>query len=473
MIFNDNDCIAAISTPAGTGGIAIIRLSGQDAFSIADKMISRSKKGVLSAFVSEMADHTIEHCYVFDFADPSAPELIDECLVSKMAAPRTYTTENVVEINSHAGLAVVTRILDLALRCGARAAEPGEFTRRAFLGGRIDLSSAEAVIDVINAKTEDSRKAAVSALSGTLGAEINSLCALLSEAIADLDVSIDYPEYEFDAEMGALAADRINTVLRRLKTLSDTYYAGRIAKEGLRMVIAGPPNAGKSTLMNTLCGVDRSIVTDIPGTTRDTIEEFLQLEGIPVWVTDTAGIHETDDTVEKIGISRTISALSDANIVLYVIDPDSFSGEEDVALAKSLLDPVNSFILINKADIPRSDCRRDEIIAAFAPEYCAMNISAKTGLGLDALLAKIKQAFRIGAVDFGYSPVLTSSRHKQLIDQAISLLEQATGCYSGNMPLDFVSYDIRQASGKLCEITGKNVTDEIINSIFDRFCVGK
>ena len=473
MIFNDNDCIAAISTPAGTGGIAIIRLSGQDAFTIADKMISRSKKGVLSAFVSKMGDHTIEHGYVFDFSAPSAPELIDECLVSKMEAPRTYTTENVVEINSHAGLAVVTRILDLALRCGARAAEPGEFTRRAFFGGRIDLSSAEAVIDVINAKTEVSRKAAVSALSGALGSEINDLCALLSEAIADIDVSIDYPEYEFDAEMGAIAADRINTVLGRLKTLSDTYYAGRIAKEGLKMVIAGPPNAGKSTLMNKLCGVDRSIVTDIPGTTRDTIEEFLQLDGIPVWITDTAGIHETEDTVEKIGISRTISALSDANIVLYLVDPDSFGGEEDVSQAKSLLDPVNSFILINKADLPRNDNRREEIFNAFSPDFNVMSVSAKTGLGLDNLLSSIEEAFRIGAVDFRYSPVLTSSRHKQLIDQAISLLEEAAGCYSSKMPLDFVSYDIRQASGKLCEITGKNVTEEIINSIFDRFCVGK
>ena len=302
---------------------------------------------------------------------------------------------------------------------------------------------------------------------------LSPLLERLGQALGSIEVGIDYPEYEFDAEMGALASDRINTVLGRLKTLSDTYYAGRIAKEGLKMVIAGPPNAGKSTLMNKLCGVDRSIVTDVPGTTRDTIEEFLQLDGIPVWITDTAGIHETEDTVEKIGISRTISALSDANIVLYLVDPDSFGGEEDVSQAKSLLDPVNSFILINKADLPRNDNRREEIFNAFSPDFNVMNVSAKTGLGLDNLLSSIKEAFRIGAVDFGYSPVLTSSRHKQLIDQAISLLEEAAGCYSNKMPLDFVSYDIRQASGKLCEITGKNVTEEIINSIFDRFCVGK
>lgn len=465
MTRSENDTIAAVSTPAGSGGIAIIRLSGQDAFTIADKIVSGGKSGVLSAFVSKMADHTIAHGYVFDFSGKK-PELIDECLVSKMEAPKTYTTENIVEINSHGGYSVVNKTLELLLRAGARAAEPGEFTKRAFLGGRIDLSGAEAVMDLINAKTENGRRAAVSGLSGRIGHEITEICNALTGALAGIDVSIEYPEYEFDEAVGKDALLVLESQIRRLKTLSDTYSQGRIAKEGIRIVIAGSPNAGKSTLMNVFCGTDRSIVTNVPGTTRDLIEEQVQLFGFPVILQDTAGIRQTSDIVEKIGVDRARDAISSADLLLYVIDAKDPVYDEPAPEAAGL----RTIYVINKTDIEEDV----SAVLKLLPEGAdAVKISALTGEGVDSLFGRIKELFLLGTFDFTSETVITSERHKQLIDEALGLLDLCVESNRQGLPLDFVAEDLRLATDKLCEILGKNISDEVVDNIFRHFCVGK
>jgi len=421
----------------------------------------------LSAFVSEMGDHTIRHGYVFDFSG-SRPELIDECLVSKMEAPRTYTTENIVEINSHGGFSVVNKTLELLLKAGARAAEPGEFTKRAFLGGRIDLSSAEAVMDVINAKTDNGRRAAISGLSGRIGREITSICEALTSSIAAIDVSIEYPEYEFDEAVGSDALLAIGEQLKKLEALGNTYSQGKIAKEGVSVVIGGSPNAGKSTLMNIFCGTDRSIVTDIPGTTRDIIEEQIQLFGFPVTVTDTAGIRQTADIVEKIGVSRARDAISGAELLLYVID--ALSPVVDDPLLSDVPASLKKIYIINK-----TDAREDvSAIRALLPEDAkVIEMSALTGAGVDNLFETIKEMFLLGSFDFTNEAVITSKRHKQLIDEACELLRLCVKSNESGLPLDFVAEDLRLAADKLCEILGKNISEDVIDNIFKNFCVGK
>jgi len=462
---NNNECIAAISTPSGNGGIAIIRLSGENAFFIADKVFCRNKLGVLSSFVENMADHTVAHGYIFDFSS-GAGELVDECLVTKMASPRTFTTEDTVEINCHGGYQVALKTLRLLLANGARAAEPGEFTKRAFLNGRIDLTEAEAVMDIINAKTEKSLKAASNGLSGRLGKEISDICGKLTEAEADLDVSVDYPEYEFDEEMGPLALSIVKDTLIKLRKLSGTYERGRLAKEGIKLVIAGSPNAGKSSLMNIFSGTERSIVTDIPGTTRDTIEELVQFDGFPVWVTDTAGIRETEDVVEKIGVDRAKLALQDADLVIYMVDVSTDPDFSDIPNLSS----KNTIVIANKIDIGTSGISK---LKDNFKEFRIVEISAKTGEGTEVLFNTIKDMLNIGEIDFNHENIITSERHKQLVDEAITLLESCVSSSESGMPLDFFSCDLRLANEKLCEILGKNISEELVSNIFSRFCVGK
>lgn len=464
MIINNNDCIAAISTPSGSGGIAIIRLSGENAFLICDKVFCTNKQGVLSSCASKMADHNIKHGYIFD-----KNEFIDEVLVSRMDAPHTYTGENTIEINCHGGFAVASKTLSLLIKHGARPAEPGEFTKRAFLNGRIDLAKAESVMDIINAKTESGRKAAVAGLSGRLGEQITEICAKLTEAAADFDVSVDWPEYEFDEEMGGAALRIINEQLISLKKLQSSYERGRLAKEGIKMVIAGAPNAGKSSLMNIFSGTERSIVTDIPGTTRDLIDEFVQLDGFPIWITDTAGIRETDDLVEKIGVDRALEKLRDADIVLYVIDSAVYN--DDMFFPDSDVD--NLLVLANKSDLPNAGDNIEKIKKRFGEHYPVMEISAKTNDGIEALFDKIKDMCKLGDLDFASENIITNERHRALIGNAIELLTKSLESHDCGMPLDMSACDLRLANEKLCEILGKNVSDEIVDNIFSRFCVGK
>lgn len=463
-----SDCIAAVSTPSGSGGIAIIRLSGVDAFFTADKVFCKSKKGVLSSCdISEMADHTVRHGYIFD---AKSGEIIDEVLVTKMDAPRTYTAENTVEINCHGGFAVARRVLQLLLENGARAAEAGEFTRRAFLNGRIDLSQAESVMDIINAKTESGRKAAIQGLSGKLGDEIKAICEKLTEAAADIDVSVDYPEFEFDEEMGEAALKIIDDALSKLKRLSDSYDNGKLAKEGIKVVIAGAPNAGKSSLMNIFSGTNRSIVTELPGTTRDIIDEQIQIGGFPVWITDTAGIRETDDIVEKIGVDRAIDKLKEADLILYVVD---ISSEKLSFDEMPELGVKNTLIIANKIDVSGSRENIAKLHEKFDGKYDVLEISAKTKEGISELTEKITEMCNLGKINFENENILTGERHKKLVDEALVLLTKAKESNISGMPLDMVACDLRLSIEKLCEILGKNVADEIVDNIFSRFCVGK
>ena len=468
MYSRDNDTIAAISTPRGSGGIAIIRISGEDAFSIADRILCRRRDGVLSSIVSQMQDHTVARCYAVD-ASKGRPEIVDECLVTRFDAPRSYTTENTVEINAHGGPAAAAKVLSLALSNGARAAGPGEFTKRAFLAGRISLDEAEAVMDIINADAESSRRAAVAGLTGQLGQELGRIGGLLTEAMADVDVSVDYPEYEFDADMGAAAEEKARSALAALRKLSESYSRGRLAREGIRIAFAGSPNAGKSSLMNIFSGHDRSIVTAVPGTTRDTVDEFIHLEGFPLRLTDTAGIRETDDPIEREGVRRSMDAIKNADLILYVIDlsdpklPDGGTG----------LDPRKTVFVLNKSDLPDRLGDLSALKNIFGDGVMFAYVSALTGEGIPELFAKITDLFALGSIDFSEESILTSLRHKQLADEAAALLEKALESLAAGLPLDVFSYDLRLANEKLCEILGKNVTDEVLENIFSRFCVGK
>lgn len=475
MLYSD-DCIAAISTPAGSGGIAIIRISGKDAFFIADKMFCANKEGVLSHCVSKMPDHTIKHGYVFD-----GGELVDECLLSKMEAPRTYTAENVVEVNCHGGFAVATKILELAIRCGARPAEPGEFTKRAFLNGRLDLSEAEGVMDIINAKTEESRKAAARQLSGRLSRQIEDICGRLVKALAEMEVSIDYPEYEMDEQAGDDAFLVLKSIKEELRKLSATYDRGRLVRDGLKLVIAGLPNAGKSSLMNMLSGYNRSIVTDIPGTTRDTVDEFVQIDGVPIIITDTAGIRETEDTVEKIGVERAYEKIEEADLVVYVADCLDFEDDNEGANALrqehianvSRLTPENSVVIINKTDLDGEDGNASKKAEEFFKDFTCIKASILENKGVEPVFDIIKTRFLDQAAGYGSQNIITNIRHKTLIDQALSLLTAAEESLLGGMPLDCVSYDVRLCSEKLGEIIGKNISEDVIHDIFSRFCLGK
>lgn len=468
MKYYGDDTIAAISTPAGTGGIGIIRISGSEAAEIANKIFRGiSQRAAGKDAVARMSSHTIKYGVI---VDPSNEELIDECLISVMKAPRSYTREDVVEINCHGGYAVMRKILSIVLQAGARPAQPGEFTQRAFVNGRIDLSEAEAVMDLIGAKTEAGRKAAVQQLSGRLYREIKAIREELKLCLAQIEVALDYPEYEMDGEAGASAMTLLEKIRKKLEKLSDTFYRGRILKEGIRVSIAGIPNAGKSSLLNLLSGYDRAIVTEIPGTTRDTIEETIDYEGIPILLTDTAGLRETSDVVEKIGVDRSYEAIESSDIVVFLAD---ISDSARARRSKELLEEIrntcgakkNIIVVLNKSDIEQ------EGAASFFEED-SVRMSVKEERGTERLLERIRELMQVGAVESNET-VITSERHKSLIDRALGALRKAEESYRENLPLDCISYDIWECGRLLGEITGDSIEEDVMDTIFSKFCLGK
>ena len=462
MKYSDEDTIAAISTSPGAGGIGIIRISGAMAVQAADNIFRISTKRAADInTVARMSSHTLKHGYIID---PETHEMIDECMLSLMKAPRSYTKEDVVEINCHGGSAVMRKILSLIFKSGVRPAEPGEFTKRAFLNGRIDLSMAEAVMDIINAGSEAGRKAAAAQLSGRLKHEINGIREKLKLCLAEIEVALDYPEYEMDEDTASAAMILLSETKEILSGLSKTFYRGRIIKEGIKTAIAGIPNAGKSSLLNLLSGRERAIVTDIPGTTRDTIEEAVDLEGIPIILTDTAGLRETDDTVEKIGVDRSYEAIEGSDIVLFVAD---ISSVERAELSKKLYDEIRSgriITLLNKSDIA------DEGAAAVFGE--GIRISVKNGQGIEEIIKKIRETAELGSLGEDRT-IITSERHKQLLDKALEALDKASESYEMRMPLDCISYDIWECGKYLGEITGEAIEDDVMETIFSKFCLGK
>ncbi|MBR5280303.1 MAG: tRNA uridine-5-carboxymethylaminomethyl(34) synthesis GTPase MnmE [Clostridia bacterium] len=473
--------IAAISTPPGSGGIGIIRISGNRAVEVADGIFTKNPNGTESnkevdciraaGEVARMSSYTLKHGYIYD---PETGEPIDECLISFMQGPRSYTGEDVIEINSHGGYAVMKKILSLLYKRGVRAAQPGEFTKRAFLNGRIALSEAEAVSDLIQAKTEESRKAAFSQLSGAITREIHQMTVLLSETLAKIEVAIDYPEYEEDEQVSKEAVSSLEEVAQKLQKLIRSYQRGRILREGFRVAICGRPNAGKSSLLNAMTGSDRAIVTDIAGTTRDTIEETVDLDGFTLYVTDTAGLRETEDTVEQIGVRRAYEEIQKADLVVFLADSQS-KPKDEAALLNNIVAqmPVKCRLItaINKEDLLTEAQRQAFQEIQWYTETAPISFSVREQ-GAEPIFNEIRKI--LDQQDFAAgSAMITNERHLALVEQALAAIAQAKTSVEQGQPLDLISYDVWECARCLGEITGENVTDDVVDMIFSKFCLGK
>lgn len=452
------ETIAAISTPQGSGGIAVIRISGDKAVEIADKVYKGSKK------LANCDTHTVHYGFIKD----EKGEKTDEVLVTVMRAPRTFTREDVVEISTHGGMSASKAVLGEIIRAGARPAMPGEFTKRAFLNGRIDLSQAEAVIDIINSSGELSRKNALSQLEGRLSSEIKQSREGLVYLAAQMQVAIDYP----DEDLEDITPEDISRILHdsrdSVQKLLSTADSGRFIRDGIKTAIAGKPNVGKSSLLNALAGEDRAIVTEIAGTTRDLIEEYINLGGVPLVLTDTAGIRDTDDTVEKIGVERSRRAVDEADLVLAVLDGSEDISSEDIEILEET-SSAKRIIIVNKIDKSRL---KTEQLQKYVSGSDVIEVSAKTGEGLELLGEKIKEMYDIG-IERSDGAVITNLRHKRALMRAEEALSRAITSIDAKMPQDIAALDINEAIGALGEITGETVSDDIVNSIFHSFCVGK
>lgn len=455
------DTIAAISTPHGAGGVGIIRISGDKAFEIAERIFRGKKDFKL------IRSHTINYGKI---VNPENGAVLDEVLLSKMEKPKTFTREDVVEINCHGGMVVLKNILELCIKEGARLAEPGEFTKRAFLNGRIDLSQAEAVIDLINSKSNESSKAAISQLEGKLSRKIKDARSKLIELLAHIEVTVDYPEHDIEEITGNMVYEEIGKIKEKLCDIVKSFERGRIIREGIDAVIIGKPNVGKSSLLNELSGKSKAIVTDIPGTTRDIIEEYININGIPLRIIDTAGIRETEDVVEKIGVEKTHRAIDEADLVIMMIDAKRGMDEDDNRIL-TMLGDKKLIILINKIDLV-DEKQINEIESLLKGRKC-IRTSVKEGTGISELENAITELFVQGEVSVNEEILLTNIRHKNLIDMAISSIEKAMESIDGSMPLDLVSIDITDAADYLGQITGESVSEDVMHEIFSKFCLGK
>ncbi|NLP15136.1 MAG: tRNA uridine-5-carboxymethylaminomethyl(34) synthesis GTPase MnmE [Clostridium sp.] len=455
------DTIAAISTPHGTGGIGIIRISGDKAFEIAERIFIGKKDFKL------IKSHTINYGKI---VNPKNGLTLDEVLVSKMKKPNTFTREDVVEINCHGGLMVLKNILELCISEGARLAEPGEFTKRSFLNGRIDLSQAEAVIDLINSKTHESSRAAISQLEGKLSKRLKEARKKLIELLAHIEVTVDYPEYDVEEVTGSMIYNGLGEIKEKLQDTIKGFEKGRIIREGIDAVIIGRPNAGKSSLLNKLSGKNRAIVTDIPGTTRDIIEEYINLNGIPVRIIDTAGIRETQDVVEKIGVEKTHKAIDEADLIIMMIDAKKGINNEDNKIILGLADK-KLIILINKVDLVDENEIRKIEKKLEGKRY--LRTSLKENTGIKELGNTLVDLFVSGEVGMNNEILLTNVRHKSLIDKAVSSIDKALAAQKEQVPVDLLAIDIKDAADYLGQITGESVSEDVMHEIFQRFCLGK
>ncbi|WP_028778269.1 tRNA uridine-5-carboxymethylaminomethyl(34) synthesis GTPase MnmE [Shimazuella kribbensis] len=457
----ENDTIAAIATAMGESSIAIIRVSGQEALTLVDHIYQGKNKLI------EATSHTVQYGHI---VHPSTNEKVDEVLVTVMMAPRTFTRENVVEISCHGGLIAVEQTLELLLSTGVRLAEPGEFTKRAFLNGRIDLSQAEAVIDLIRAKTDKAAKVAIRQSEGKLSTHIRSLRSEIVETLAHLAVNVDYPEYDADVLTGQFVVERCKSMQTDLERLLQTARQGKILREGIATAIIGRPNVGKSSLMNALTQENKAIVTDIPGTTRDVIEEYVNVRGIPLKLLDTAGIRETEDIVEQIGVKRSEKALQSADLVLFMINHAESLQKEDLFLLEKIK-AYPSLIIINKTDLPQQIDY--EVVQAKSGNKKMIPLSVKTENGLDQLEEAIKDMFFAGNIDVNDQTYVSNARHIQLLEQAkASITEVISGVEQG-IPLDMAEIDMKNAWQSLGEVIGEAVAEDLIDQIFSQFCLGK
>ena len=455
------DTICGISTPIGEGGISIIRISGDKCLDIIDKIF----KGVNKSSVKEMKTYTMKYGHIHNIENT---EVIDEVIISYMKGPKSFTAEDVVEVNCHGGVTSTNRVLQEIIKSGARIAEAGEFTKRAFLNGRIDLSQAEAVMDIIRAKTDLSMKSAVMQSSGYLSREINKLREYMLNTLALIEYSVDFTEddEEVDESIPVRIIEQLSKAKNEMNMLLKNADEGRIIRDGLKLAIVGKPNVGKSSLLNALLKEKRAIVTDIPGTTRDVIEEFINLDGIPVKVIDTAGIRETDDIVEQIGVEKSREKMNEADLVIFVLDSSRELDDEDREILERLKDK-KYIVLLNKVDL-ESKINEDEV----KDLENIIRISAKSGFGLEDLKSKIKDMFFDGEVDTE-SLIISNSRHKQALYRALENCELAEGKVKANEFLDLISIYVTAALKALGEITGSELEEDLVNKIFSEFCVGK
>ena len=457
------DTIAAISTAPGEGAIGIVRISGDLAISIASSIYQCGTKKL-----EEQKTHTIHYGHI---VDPKSGEIYDEVMVSVLRAPKTFTREDIVEINCHGGIVAINRVLQLVLRMGARLAEPGEFTKRAFLNGRIDLSQAEAVMDLIRAKTDKSMQLAMRQLDGQLSHLIQNLRQEILNTLAQVEVNIDYPEYDDVEEMTLqLLREKTQRVLQGIRALLNTASQGKILRDGLKTAIVGRPNVGKSSLLNVLLREEKAIVTDIAGTTRDTIEEYVNVRGVPLQLIDTAGIRETDDVVEKIGVERSRKALKEADFVLLLLNQSETLQEEDIRLLETTKG-MKRIILFNKTDLPSKLSTED--IAPYANEEEIVTTSMLNKEGIDQLEEKIAGYFFQGQMNERDATYLSNTRHIALLEKAEQALVEVQNGIEMEMPVDLIQIDFTRAWDLLGEITGDSVQDELLTQLFSQFCLGK
>lgn len=436
-------------------------MSGNECFEVLDKIFKPKKKNN----IEDIKGYTIKYGHIVD-----NNEIIDEVLVSYFKAPKSYTTENMCEINTHGGNIIIRKILDLCLKNGANLAEPGEFTKRAFLNGRIDLLQAESVIDVINAKSEKEVKTGIKQLEGFLSKKIKEIKQEILDVMVNVDVSIDYPEYDIEDVTNTEILSMLNSVQLKLKNLEKSFDNGKLIKEGIKTAIIGKPNAGKSSLLNAILKEDRAIVTEYEGTTRDTIEEFVNIEGIPLKLIDTAGIRDAKDEVEKIGIEKSKEIANTADLIIAIFDSSKQLTDEDYKIL-DLIRNKNSIILLNKADLKSVLNENDNIFKDITKNI--IKISALNGEGIEKLYSIISKMFSLDEINLDNDIIITNLRHKNLISKAIENVKKARDTVNNNMPIDIIAIFIKDILEDLGNITGEFVTEDIINEIFSKFCLGK
>ncbi|KRE51484.1 tRNA uridine-5-carboxymethylaminomethyl(34) synthesis GTPase MnmE [Paenibacillus sp. Soil724D2] len=456
-----NDTIAAISTPLGEGGIAVIRVSGDEAVPLVERIFRSKTK------LSVAETHTVHYGFIIE---PASAQKVEEVLVTLMKAPRSFTMEDVVEVSCHGGIVSVKKVLDLLLQQGVRLAEPGEFTKRAFLNGRIDLTQAEAVIDLIRAKSDRAFKVALKQVEGNLSKQIKHLRYILVELMAHVEVNIDYPEHDVEEMTNTFIKTKCDRVMLEIDRLLVTAEQGKILREGIETAIVGKPNVGKSSLLNELAQENRAIVTDIPGTTRDVIEEFVNIGGIPLKLLDTAGIRETSDLVEQIGVERSKTALAEADLILLVLNSNEELEFDEIALMKQLADK-QTIVILNKTDLSRK--LNIEQVLSYFPHERIVELSLIENKGIEDLEKAIAAIFFEGKLESSDLTYVSNVRHISLLKQAKRSLQDALDANEQYVPIDMIQIDIRAAWEQLGEIIGDSVGESLIDQIFTQFCLGK
>ena len=457
------ETIAAISTATGSGGIGIIRMSGDKCFEILKKIFISSQELILE----DIKGYTIKYGYIIN---TETKEKIDEVLVSFFKNPKSYTRENMCEINSHGGIVVERKILEECLKNGAELAEPGEFTKRAFLNGRIDLSQAESVIELINAKSDRKTHESLNQLQVELSKKINIIKNKMLDIMADIEASIDYPEYDIEELTEEKTIRVLSEIKEELIKLEESFHTGKLIREGIKTAIIGQPNAGKSSLLNAILKEERAIVSEYAGTTRDTIEEFITIKDIPLKIIDTAGIRDTNNAIEKIGVEKALKIAENADLVIAIIDNSKDLDNEDIKIL-NIIEDKNAIIVLNKIDKDDKKAEnRREIVKTNKP---IIKISAVTKEGIEDLYNEIVKMFNINKIEATNDTVITNVRHKNQIDKAVKSINEAINVAKEKQTEDILAIYIKQTLEDLGEITGDNVSEDIINEIFSKFCLGK